>query len=122
MFNYLLFTEGEDVAKSYLKGMKQAWNKRASDKLSEDNRQAILEDGWGTTVATNIIRPFAEMGGAVESLGADNPYAPANIFPGFYGWGGYPFGYMNMMNGAAQNAYPYSAPYGTAGGSHPFNY
>ena len=49
-----------------------------------------------------------------------NPYAPANIFPGLYGWGGYPYGYM--MGGANQNMYPYSAPYGTAGGTHPYNF
>lgn len=55
-----------------------------------------------------------------------NPYAYANLFPGFYGWGGYPFNYMMQGNGGAPGqtsmSFPYSAPYATAGSANPYNF
>ena len=53
-----------------------------------------------------------------------NPYAYANMFPGFYGMGMYPYGYM-MPHANANGqvgAFPYSAAYGTAGTASPYNF
>lgn len=53
-----------------------------------------------------------------------NPYAYANMFPGFYGMGMYPYGYMMpQANANGQvGAFPYSAAYGTAGTASPYNF
>ncbi len=53
-----------------------------------------------------------------------NPYAYANMFPGFYGMGMYPYGYMMPQANAngQMGAFPYSAAYATAGTASPYNF